>query len=722
MNRSVKIIVSLLGLLLLVLIGAAVVATQIIDSDKIKQIAREQVASQTGRSLDISGDLSISYFPWLGIDLGHTSLSNPPGFGDEPMLEVEHVSASIKIMPLFSGQIELNTVTLSGFKARLHTKADGSNNFADLTGANQAKSVTDQTKPQSPVPTADTSAVLPNSLSLGGIAITGGEFQLIDETSQTHLNLTDLQMKTGSIAPGKPVDIQISATADLAEPELHAELNIAGLLELSEDMQQISLSGLTIDLSASGKELPGESLDLKFSSDLNANLAKDQLSVENMRFSIASLNISGALSIAQMSSDPAIAGSITLADFNAHTLMSDLDLPAIATSDPSALTAISATLTLAATSNQLSVKPIRLTLDQTSISGETSITDFDAPAIEFQLAIDDIDADRYLPPTSETTTDTDQTTSASAAEPLNLGESLAALAGLNLDGSLTIGNLKVSNLRSSNLVITVNANRGHLRLDPLSANLYGGKFEGKVDINGAKQPPTLAISQTLSGISLAPLIADLAGIDPISGTATVTANLSTRGNDAKQLTRGLNGKLGFDIQQGTIKDINVDRSVCLAKQGLNSLKGEQSDETCPPDQPTRFTFFLANATITAGVIKNDDLFIEQARSDTNKFMHIKGHGKVDLNQEKLNYRVTASQVKKLDQGGYKTRGTPIPVKISGSFTNPSVKPDVSDLIKTQLKSKFQQQLEQKLQKDQDSGEPESTKDQLKRQLFQGLFN
>ncbi|MBV1889410.1 MAG: AsmA family protein, partial [Gammaproteobacteria bacterium] len=255
-----------------------------------------------------------------------------------------------------------------------------------------------------------------------------------------------------------------------------------------------------------------------------------------------------------------------------------------------------------------------------------------------------------------------------------------------------------------------------------SADLYEGKFQSKVDINGAKRPPTLSISQTLTGVSLAPLTTDLAGIDAISGSAKITASLTTQGNSTEELTRGLNGKLGFDITDGTLKEINIDRSVCLAKQGLNSLKGSDSLEACPPDQPTRFTFFLANATITAGVLKNDDLFIEQARSDSEKFMHIKGNGSVDLNQEKINYRVTASQVRKLAQGGYETRGTPIPVKISGSFADPSVKPDVSGLIKTQLKSKLQQKLEQQLQKKSDADEPESAKDQLKNQLLRGLFN
>ena len=729
MNKTVKIIFAIIGVLIVVLVGAAIIATQLFDADKIKQVASEQALANTGRTLEISGDIEITYFPWLGVDLGHTSLSNPAGFGDKPMVEVERVSASIKIMPLLSGQIELNTVTLKGFSATLHTKADGSSNFADLTGKsagdNQAAPSAPQSQPETSASAGDKTG-LPDSFSLGGIAITDGQFHLIDETSQTNLKVTGLKITTGAIAPGQPVDLKIKATADLAEPELHAELSISGRLSLGDQMKQISLTDLSIGLTASGEEIPGQSLQLTFAADLSADLVGDQLSVEEISLSLAELQLGGSLTVNKMSSDPQVAAAITLKQFNANTLLSSLGLPAIETSDPQALTAVSANLTIAATNSQLTIEPININLDQTLISGNTTITNFDNPAISFKLAIDSIDADRYLPASDvQETTDNQPTApagSGESAEPLHLGESLAALAALNLDGSLTVGELKVSNLRSSNIVVTINAKAGRLQLNPLSADLYEGKFQGNVDINGAKQPPTISVSQKLTGVALAPLVTDLAAITPISGTAKITATLSTQGNSAEELTRGLNGKLGFDITDGTLKEINIDRSVCLAKQGLNALKGSGSSEACPPDQPTRFTFFLANATVTAGVLKNDDLFIEQARSDSEKFMHIKGSGSADLNREKINYRVTASQVRKLAQGGYETRGTPIPVMISGSFTDPSVKPDVSGLIQTQLKSKLQQKLEQQLEKKSDAGEPESAKDQLKNQLLRGLFN
>jgi AsmA protein len=118
------------------------------------------------------------------------------------------------------------------------------------------------------------------------------------------------------------------------------------------------------------------------------------------------------------------------------------------------------------------------------------------------------------------------------------------------------------------------------------------------------------------------------------------------------------------------------------------------------------------------VLKNNDLFIEQQRSDPDKFLHIKGAGIVDLNLQSIDYRVTAGGVEKLADGSYKNRGTAIPVRITGSLAEPSVAPDVSSLIKDKAKTKLMEKLVPKLAPD----ESDSPKNQLKKRLLRGLFN
>jgi len=721
LSKPIKILLVIVALVLLLPVIAAIIATQVIDTDDIKKLAADQVAAQTGRQLTIDGEIGMSIFPWLSLDLGHTSLSNAPGFGTEPMIEVEQISVSLKLLPLLSGNIQLDTIELDGLKADLQIDADGQSNFADLAGE---PSVAAQQPATTPVQKSSSGGMALAIFTLGGIEITNARIHWRDQTTGTDIDVHDLNLESGVIFPGQPVDIVLDAVVELIDPALITQLSGSAELLISNDFNQITLTPFIVEIAATGESLPNGKLNTSLSTAIAVDLAADTLAIDGLALAALGLELKAGLAVTQLSEAPQVTAELNIAPFNAQKLLKALAMPAIETADEDVLKNISAGLKITADENQATLSNLTIQLDQTQINGEARVVNFDNPAINFQLALDSIDLDRYLPPPppdpvkpTPTTPAVPQT--ASAEEPLNLGESLAGLAALTLDGSLTIGKLKISNIRSNDISLKVKANKGRLVLDPISANLYEGKFNGAVKINGSTQPPTVSVTQTLTGVSLAPLSEDAADIDLISGTATIKATLSTQGNQEDELIRNLNGKMGFDIEDGTLKDINIDRSVCLARKGIKVISGkEPSNEPCPPDGPTKFSAFKATATITDGILKSNDLFIEQLRVDPTKFLHIKGAGKVDLNQQTLDYRVIAARVKKQADGSYKTRGNAIPVKISGTLSAPSVTPDLDDVVKEQAQRKLLEELAPKLApKDDDSPE-----EQLKKKFLRGLFN
>lgn len=716
MNRTVKVLSTVIAVVILLPVIAAIIASQVIDTDDIKRIAADQVASQTGRELTIDGDVDLSFFPWLSLDLGHTQLSNAPGFSPAAMVEIDRISVSLKILPLLFGTIELDTLTLAGLHADLQINADGESNFADLGGGSNASAGATQ---ESPTKNDNKGGALA-AFTLGGVEITDAKIRWRDLTSQTDVTVSDFNLRSGAILPGEPVKIAIGAAIEVAEPALTTHIDSESTLEISNDFERIALNQFDLTVTATGDTLPGGELSVNLSAELAADLKADTLTIDQLQLKLASLSLNGDISVAQLSQAPEFNGSFKIASFNAQKLMATLKLPPIETADDTALEKLTAGFQVSGNDNQIKLDALSIRVDQTAIDGQASIINFERPAIRFQLAIDAIDLDRYLPPASESSTsDASQSTGAETdEEALNLGESLAALATLNLNGSLTIGELTAAGIKTSDISLTVKADQGHLQVDPFSASLYEGKIDGSVDLNGAKTPPQVAITQSLTGVSLAPLIKDLANVNQISGTANISTTLSTRGNQTDELTRNLNGQLKLEITDGLLQEINVDRSVCLARQGLKSISGATDDAVCPEDEPTRFTVFEASASVVNGVLSNRDLFIEQQRSDPDKFLHIKGDGQVDLNQQQIDYRVTAGSVEKLADGSYKQRGTAIPVKISGNFDSPSVLPDVSGLVKSQAKSKLKEKLAPKLAPSDD----DSPEDQLKKQLLRGLFN
>lgn len=719
MSKPIKVILSLVVLAILLPIVAAIIAIQIIDTDDIKRIAANQVAAHSGRELTIEGAVDLSLFPWLSLNLGRTKLSNAPGFGTTPMIEVEQISVSLKLLPLFSGNIELDTITLAGLKIDLQINADGRSNFDDLSGKTTAKKEASTTTGSESSADKNPGKTALAAFTLGGIEITNAQIHWRDQTSQTDITVTDFNLESGAIAPGKAVEISLSAAVAMAEPSMTTQLNSRASLQISKDFQRITLDDFSLAVTANGDSLPGGKISARLSAAISADLATDNLTITSLLLKTLGLEVGGDLTVTKFSQAPAVTAQLQLSPFNGQSLLAELALPPAETADADALKTISAKLALSADENQINLSSVALQLDQTQINGNARVVSFDQPVISFKLNLDGIDLDRYLPPPATGPATTAAASNGSGDEPLNLGESLAGLAALNLNGSLTIGELTVSNIKSSELSLTVKASKGHLILDPMSAKLYDGSLSGSIDLNGARRPPVLSLVQKLSGVEIGPLAKDAAGIDRLTGTATISATLATQGNLQEELIRNLNGNLGFDIANGTLQGINVDRSTCLARQKLNVLSGKNQDpEPCPADESTRFTVFQAAAKVTHGVLQNNDLFIEQQRSDARKFLHIKGSGKVDLNTESLDYRINAGRVEKLADGSYQPRGTAIPVRISGSLSNPSVLPDVSDLVKTEAKNKLQEKFAPQLA----PSDQDSPTDQLKKQLLRGLFN
>ena len=122
--------------LLLILIIAIAGLFIFIDPNDYKNEITSKVQDATGRHLTISGDINFSLFPWLGLSLGETTLSNAEGFGNRPFASVNQVDIKVKLFPLLlQQQIEMQKVRLHGLQANLAKDKTGHNNWDDLTTA-----------------------------------------------------------------------------------------------------------------------------------------------------------------------------------------------------------------------------------------------------------------------------------------------------------------------------------------------------------------------------------------------------------------------------------------------------------------------------------------------------------------------------------------------------------------------------------------------------------
>ena len=78
--RTVKIVAGLVGGIIVLLVAALLAVWVFVNPNDYKGKIAAAVKESTGRELNLSGDIKLSVFPWVALELGPASLGNPPGF------------------------------------------------------------------------------------------------------------------------------------------------------------------------------------------------------------------------------------------------------------------------------------------------------------------------------------------------------------------------------------------------------------------------------------------------------------------------------------------------------------------------------------------------------------------------------------------------------------------------------------------------------------------
>ncbi|MFU8838282.1 MAG: AsmA family protein [Thiohalomonadaceae bacterium] len=517
----------------------------------------------------------------------------------------------------------------------------------------------------------------------------------------------DLKQQTASIdnlllqTMGAEIGAQLSASQLLGDPaaqgRLHLQLKDSGplgqLVELPEGMQ----------LSA----LQGSRLNTRFSLDL----ADQTLKVDELSLSALGLELALKLAIAQLIDNPQISGSLQSNEFVPRQLLGQLGIELPEMADPNSLILASLRSEFAASTEHVALSKLQLRLDDSQLQGDLSVRNFEAPVIRYQLKLDEIDLDRYLPPPSEA----EASESLAEAEPVDLP--LELLRSLDIDGSFQIGKLKVMNLRSDSILKTLRAEKGLFRVHPLSANLYQGSYSGDLRFDVRQNTPKLAMNERLSGVEAGPLLKDFLGEDYASGTASVAVTMTAEGLDPLAIRRSLNGQGNLSFENGQIKGINIGH---LIRQAYALYKGQPA-----PAEETRQTDFTAlrgSFTVRNGLINTRDL---SARSP---LFQVLTQGDVDLVREQLDLRIDTTIVGGLkdaaNQDIDELKGLKLPITVKGSFADPKFGVDVAGVLRARVQQAVEEKKEevrQQVQEKVDERVQEETK-KIEQQIQNRLFD
>ena len=219
MNKPVKYTLVGLGVLIVLVIGAAAVFALTFDPNRYKDEIERLAKEQTGRTLDIKGDIKMAFWPSLGADVSGVTLSERAS--NQQFVAFDSAHASVKLMPLLRGQYIVDSVKLSGLKARIVKGKDGRYNFSDLLEG-------DAKKPAPQAKKDPEESARPVVFDIGSVDIERASIAYSDLQAGQEYTLEDVKIKTGRIAKDAEGKLELGMLAKRKAPPLEARLALDG--------------------------------------------------------------------------------------------------------------------------------------------------------------------------------------------------------------------------------------------------------------------------------------------------------------------------------------------------------------------------------------------------------------------------------------------------------------------------------------------------------------
>ncbi len=338
---------------------------------------------------------------------------------------------------------------------------------------------------------------------------------------------------------------------------------------------------------------------------------------------------------------------------------------------------------LALSDKSVALRNLELKLDDSRLTGVFEIADLRKTALRFDLALDKIDLDRYLPaaPASGTGAAAARTTSTQQTNAPATDIPVATLRTLDAQGKLRIGSLKALGIRISDVLVQIAAHNGVTNLGPNEGKLYGGVWSGRSQFDARAAKARFNFGDELKNVQLGPLLKDAGVFDRFQGTGEIAWTLVNQGANTRELLQSLTGTVNVAARDGRIEGVNFAKLIADARRLYDQARGKAVAVATASSDETAFKSLHASDKIENGVALTDDLKLE------GPVVRAEGGGTADLVRETLDYRLNVVVVE-----GEGRQGNALPVRIGGTFANPSYRVEFGEI----LKQKAEQQLEKKL--------------------------
>lgn len=494
-----KWILRIIGALLL-LVVVAVAALFLLPAERIAKVATDQMRVVTGRDVSITGDVSVTLWPVLGVSAGGLEVGNAEWSSQGPMLTAEKAAIGVNAAALLRGEVQITHIEAVAPTIRLEQKADGraSWEFSDASGEATIETETD--------PERDAQA-----FSLNKLSVTNATFVYDAEGS-------DLVSYSG-------VDLTLDWPERLGSADIRATLRPVG-----------------------------EDVVLAAKIDRFAGFITGQVQPVNVSLSAGSGSVS---LVGRASTAGDVAGRVSLNLPSTDSFFRALDLPAPGL--PKGLgAAVDASMDLTLTSDRkLSLRGLTASLGGNTLNGAADISLNGTPQINAQIEAGALDLSVLSASSSEVAPAGNTEVAAGTGWPKDQIDA-SGLAAFNGDIALTASSIDLGTLKLGATRALLRNDRSRMVFELREINAYDGVVTGEFVVNNRSG---LSVGGKLRGASIAVqgLLADAVGLSRLTGSANLDLTFLGVGESVDGIMRSLSGQGALSIGQGTIEGLDLNR-------------------------------------------------------------------------------------------------------------------------------------------------------------------
>jgi AsmA protein len=617
-----------IGVLVVLIVIAAVAAPALIPVDTYKAEILSRVEAATGRAARIDGDFKLSVLPSLEFVAGKVSLANAPGQSPPQMATLDKLTVKIAMLPLLHGAVVIDSFVLDKPVIALSVDKSGTPNWQfGKTAASPAPAPA-----QPPAAPAGGGGARLAGLTLGDVRIVDGQAIYSDA-------------RTGAKYQADAINMKVSL------PSLSSPMKADGSVVWNQEMIALTL----------GVANPNALLDGQTTA-VDAKISGNPLTVA-FKGDVANAKVLSAR------------GGLDLAVPSVRKLAAWAGKPL--TAPGSGFGPLKISGTVAVTGAKAEFSKATLALDDIKGSGDFR---FDGsgprPYASAQMAFGTLDLNPYLPP--QPAGEASSAPAAPSAAPKAAGQpaewsdepiDLSGLRAADADLDLGVDGLVVRKIKVGKSHLAVTLKNGKLTADLTDIALYQGHGKANVIADASQSVPTVGLNFALADFQANPFLSDAMDMNRLEGTADANLDATGRGASQRAIVSSLNGNGKVEFKNGAIRGINLAAMV-------RNIQGAFLDAQAREQQKTDFSELGGTFTIRNGILSNDDMALQSP------LLRAAGKGTIDLPKRTVDYRIEPKVVASTEGQGGKgdIAGLMVPVVIQGPWENLSYRPDLSAAI------------------------------------------